>query len=363
MKLAYLSRDLSKPASKFYYEALALSLEILLNPELDESFDFIFVPSYPDDLELILKAKRRAPKAKIGIIDPRSSSLSHFFQEAHFFVVDSLEMEDYFRCWNIPIIRYYEFPKFIANRKVHSAKEKIILGYHGNKLHLTSFQTSIRWALEHLGLEYELELWVIYNIKNLGKWSVGVPNNIKVKHIQWSETIYNEVLPRIDIGLSPNLVPIPTFAQVLSTLTSKRFFNKSNDDYYTSFKMPSNRGRIIVFQAYGIPVVSDFIPSACEAIAHGKTGYLAHSVEGWYWCLKQLIESADLREKFSIDGYKKYMEEYSFDAQNRTLLEELETLSKMTLNSRKLEVNKGGILDRLALHVVGVIEKYKKIKR
>ena len=95
----------------------------------------------------------------------------------------------------------------------------------------------------------------------------GLPKNLKTRHIQWHENVYNEELSNVDVGIIPTSMPLNTKSSRIVRVNS--FFNDTDDDYIIRFKMPSNPGRMIVFWKLGIPVVADFLPSHFQFIREG----------------------------------------------------------------------------------------------
>ena len=96
-------------------------------------------------------------------------------------------------------------------------------------------------------------------------------------------------------------------------------FNYAKDDYLIRFKMPSNPGRIIVFGLLGIPVVSDFFPSAMSIIDDSENGLLAASEGGWYYALAKLLDSPEIRQKYSDNMQDKLRAKYDFNIQNKKI--------------------------------------------
>jgi len=253
----------------------------------------------------VIKAKKQNTQTLVGIMDPKvktSRSLEEV-KKADFLAVSSIEQADYFMKFNENIIVYHWFPCIKPQMKEHKNGEKILIGYHGNKIHLNTFYPFLQKALERLSIKYKIELMAIYNIKKLGKWGIGVPKNILVHHIQWEEKTYCDYLKDCDIGLVPSFIPINRksglcFSRVFEN-TMKSEFGYNAGDYLLRFKYSTNPNRIYEFSQLGIPVVADMFPSACQFIVHGKSGFLVHSQEGWYNALEKLINSVELRNSMS----------------------------------------------------------------
>jgi glycosyltransferase involved in cell wall biosynthesis len=118
---------------------------------------------------------------------------------------------------------------------------------------------------------------------------------VRLECLQWSERAYAESLADSDIGIVPNLIPIPEEQRVKKE-AAHGDYGEHHTDYLLRYKGTSNAGRIFVFAQYGIPVVADMYPSALQAIRDGETGFIARSAGGWYRGLKALAQSVELRQ-------------------------------------------------------------------
>jgi hypothetical protein len=161
----------------------------------------------------------------------------------------------------------------------------------------------------------------MYNVQNVGKCRVGLPVSVPVHHVQWKMGNYGKILSKVDIGIVPNLMPIRNIEKMKNKASLlKNFFNDSEDDYLIRYKMPSNPGRIIVFGKLGVPVVTDFYPSALQTIQDGVNGRLVCSPGGWYAALKELIEKPDLRMVFAERLRQTIKEKYDYNVQNKNAI-------------------------------------------
>ncbi len=302
-------------AAQFYAQGLRTLGDITFN-DLDNytAYDIAFFPTYPADLEEMKRAKTLNPALKTVLLDPRGSQVEIYLDHTDLLVVDSIEMKDFFSRYNLPIYTYYEYPNAPLMQKAHENQEKIIIGYHGNKIHLTAIYPEITAALEKLANEYDIEFWAVYNIAQLGKWNIGVPRNVKVRHIQWDMDVYEKYLSQVDIGIVPACMPVKQNTRSKSVVS--RFFLDNKDDYILKFKMPSNPGRMIVFAKLGIPVVADFLPSNLQFIRDGENGLLAKSAGGWYRALKRLINSPALRQQMADAMQDTYIKYFDYERQN-----------------------------------------------
>ena len=314
MKIKFITFTPAAPASKFYLDALSLSNDFSISTDDDFSdADYAFFMTYPADLEELKKVKELYPKLKTAILDPRGKQVLPYIKYCDFLIIDSIEMSDYFSKFSIPMFTYYEFPLFNSITKTHKDKDVIIIGYHGNKVHLTAMFPRITSALKILSKENNIEFWPVYNIEKLGYWNIGVPDGLKVRHIQWHSDVYTDELLDIDIGILPSTIPIKKAVKV------SRFFLDSPEDYVVKFKMPSNPGRLAVFAKLGIPVVSDFKPSHFQFIEEGQSGFLAYSTAAWYHALKRLIESAELRNEIANNMSERFSKDFDIKKQNANL--------------------------------------------
>lgn len=325
MKIVFNTLRPSSPASIFYRAGLSLMTEISFDDR--EHFDLYAVAlfmGFPDDFNLIKKAKQQNPSIKIGIIDPRSDEITEISDYIDFFILDSLEMIDFFCKFQKPIFQYFEYPLFEPQKKIHEQKSKIVIGYHGNKVHLMAMWEGLSPALQRLAADMapgvSLVFKPIYNIKQLGLWDVGVPSHIEIDHTQWDEKTFQIELSSCDVGVVPAFLPLSRGdAELRSTLAYRKVFLHSAEDYLFRIKMPTNLGRIIVFARLGVPVISDMFPSACQYIEHGKDGFLAANSEAWYVYLKKLVSNYSLRQQFSDSLYEKIHNLCDYRIQNEKL--------------------------------------------
>jgi glycosyltransferase involved in cell wall biosynthesis len=268
----------------------------------------------------VRRAKQQNPRIKTGIMDPKiAHSRLAEMRAADFLTVTSLEHRDQLLKYNPNIFVYYSLPDRPYRPKQHQPKEKIIIGYHGNKEHLLCFYPYITRALEKLARTHPLELWAIYNLKTLGRWTLGLPKNVTVRHLQWHENIYAEELTHIDIGIANNLIPFNetlghTAARFLLRRPRLRGYPYSPHDYLYRSKYSSNPGRIYEFTWAGIPAVADYYPSASQVILDGVSGFIVNSPEGWHWALKQLADSPALRQTFAVNS-KRFFDQHLPTAQ------------------------------------------------
>lgn len=336
VKTLFNTRKSRAAASAFYIQALANFPNIHFrdwNSYCD--FDVALFMSYPQDLKEIPISRQKNPKLKIGLIDPRGSINSKIIDDIDFIIVDSLEMRDFFSKYQRPIFTYYEYPDLKPISKKHEQKDTIIIGYHGNKVHLESMYPRITSAIKQLGQRYSIEFWAMYNVAELGEWKSGFSSRVPVRHVQWSEENYYKYLAAVDIGIVPNIMPINNLAELKrkSVVWQSTYLDR-DDDYLLKFKLTSNAGRIIVFGLLGLPIVADMYPSAMQFITDGEDGFVAYSTAGWYRALEKLIKSEQLRQEFSDKLRGKILDKVDNGRQNERLMRFLEKVISQEKSER-----------------------------
>ena len=318
MNIVFNTTDPHAPCSLFYTEALSGLRKIKFYDQDLYKYDIALFMTY--DYNYIERFRRAYPSVKIGMIDPRSYRVAEATQHCDFLVVDSIEMEDYWRQSKKPIFRYVEYPNIPYVQKEHKNTDTVKIGYHGNLIHLECMAETATVALSNLGKRYNIELIVMHN----GSPPTGVekwyPKNIRVKHIPWSMNNYVTELGQCDIGLAPNNI-IHNIDQMRLSETGNNF-NFSEDDYSIRFKMPSNPGRYVIF---GIPTIADFYPSALRYLTDDR-GLIAHSAAGWEYCIEKLINSVELRKSLGTNLQTFVKSEWDFSVQNEKFLTFLNNL-------------------------------------
>lgn len=301
--------------------------ELVLNDwDNYDKYDVVFFMA-PDSK--VREAKEKNPKLLCILFDPKVTLMRQIkeVESADLLIVSSIEQRDHLLKYNKNILIYYMFPDTKEIKKEHKDQDKIIIGYHGNKQHLSSMR-DVSWALDELSKTHNIELQAIYNVKKLGKWNKNLPKVCKVEHVQWSEEIVVDTLTKSDIGIVPSVSPT---SSIWSRPISSFFYNPegySNNDYVVRFKFSNNPGRIYVFSQLYVPVVTDFTPSSCQMIKNGESGFLVGAKEGWYEALKNLADDAKLRNSFSQNLKKNIDENYSIDKNFESLMSLIKIIIK-----------------------------------
>lgn len=275
-------------------------------------------------------ARRQNSRLRCGIMVPMTDYplLQVNARAADFLLVGSIEARDEQLQYNENIFIYYHFPELAPQIKRHASKQPVIIGYHGNLQHLTTFHPHINQALGRLFKKIPIELWVVYNGKKYGRWQ-RLPDQVPVRHIQWTNSVYQTQLAHCDIGIVNNTIPQSVGLRHLVTEPMIRYFNAQVPPYrahdtLVRFKYATNPGRIYPFVQLGIPVVADFAPSMSQFIRDGHSGFIAHSAAGWYQAFHQLASDPSLRQRCA-DNLRSYIDDHyslnqNFDRLNRFLI-------------------------------------------
>jgi len=272
-----------------------------------EKYDVILL-MYSDCKKYLEKIRKMAPLCKIGIVDPRVAEGS--ILKGDFIVAQGIEEENWFSDYYFDIFRYDFHPINQCTLKKHCDNNKIILGTHGNKIHLHTMYPYLSRAIEALGQDFDVEFRAYYNIKEYGQvdFDLFPSGNVVFKEIQWSWDIYQNSLPEVDIGVVPNLIPIKDLNKAKRTIECyPAFFNEHLTDNLVRYKGTSNIGRLYPFAQLGIPVVADLYPSSCNAIEPGVTGFFGGSTGMWYRALYKLASSAELRQSIGWKMQERYL--------------------------------------------------------
>src|SRR5262245_39916770 len=288
---------------------------------------------YDDDAE---RARAGNPAIRVVLADPKQSKREwvRAAREADGLLVSSVEQRDAFYRLNRNIFVYFMFPPMRAAVRRHEQTEPLVIGYHGNRVHLESIAHSVRPALEELGRRRPVELWALYNIEARGRAVRGVPDErfVRVRHIQWTpdrepgtqvSPRFYDTLARADIGIVPSELPVRGRRDALAaTAYPEPEPAYEPFDFLVRYKASTNAGRLYPFAQLGIPVVADFVPSAAQFVLDGESGLLASSPHGWLAALETLADSAGLRERLAAGLRERLTAAY--DAQVPALLEFLD---------------------------------------
>lgn len=313
IKLLFQTKNIKGP-STIFNQNLLKGLNELKDISIDFyntdyiNYDVVLFMGYDSDIK---KAKQSNPSIKVGIIDPRPS-FNIDFTDVDFILANGIEMRDYFSKYSKNIFNYYIYPE-LEFVKVKKNNQKVVIGYHGNKIHLMASKERLMPAIELLAQKHKVELWLMYDVESLGQWKYSkLSENLLIKHIQWSEDGYHKYMSQADIGVVPSLMPIKNISLVKKI--SKSIFNVLNEnfsDYFLRFKVTSNVGRGLVFAQLKVPVIMDMTPSALQFVSDSENGFVCYSSESWSSALFKLAESEDLRLAMAENLYKEFNLNYS----------------------------------------------------
>ena len=173
-------------------------------------------------------------------------------------------------------------------------KENIVIGWSGSFSTIAHFEKAVE-ALQLLKNKYHNRLSFIV---------IGDPayqnELLSITGMPWNAATEVEDLHRFDIGI----MPLP-------------------DDEWTRGKC-GMKG--LQYMAAGIPTVMSPVGVNKEIIQDGENGFLADTTGEWVEKLSRLIESVELRKKFSLNGRKTVEEKYSIIANKEKYLEAIKSV-------------------------------------
>tara|TARA_Y100000996_G_scaffold415264_1_gene409040 strand:+ start:1328 stop:2344 length:1017 start_codon:yes stop_codon:yes gene_type:complete len=338
MNIFFLERGKDKLGSnRIYINNLSfwiskLGIKVVKSKNIKKDFSHYILSKYSTIKDL--KKIREVNKGKVicGLVHPSDLSKSNLdlINNVDFLICGSIEERDYYSYLNKPIIRFPQIERIKFRKKTHINKKNIVIGYHGNLEHLEEMDT-LKYALERLNNKYKISLTVIYD-KKLGRWNRGRPN-IPIKEINWEFNKIIKEIPKFDIGIVPCtnnfFLDKPKINKNIISFLFKTFTggkNKRTNDYVIRFKVTSNAGRSFIFHQLGIPVIADFWPSNFEILGNPKNGLLAHSEQGWYDSLEELINSAKKRQVMSNNAQTEFKKNYDPMLWAKNLINELSKL-------------------------------------
>lgn len=307
------------------------SVSIVFFSQEYSGFDVVLFMGYDPQIE---KARKENPNAAIGVIDPRPGLRSHL-TGADFIVVNGLEMADYYSAICDRIFTYYIVPELPLANAARTNNARLTIGYHGNRVHLDGMHPRVTEAIDRLGQSMEVEVRLMYNIADLGKWNAWNPvPGVLVRHIQWSDENYLIEMAGCDIGIVPGLIPVQRERACLQLgATLRKRYNEESSDFLLRFKATSNPGRAFVFAHFGIPVVADMCPSLCQIIQDGKSGFICRSSDAWFRALHCLATDGDMRKRQGVAFNNYYRQNATTEVQNRELVSFLyQTVNEKRMN-------------------------------
>jgi glycosyltransferase involved in cell wall biosynthesis len=165
--------------------------------------------------------------------------------------------------------------------------KKITLGWSGS-------HSTVRYLRILHSILKELRKEVDFKLIVMGDASFTL-EGIDVEAYPWSEENEIPVLQKMDIGL----YPLP--------LDEEWVYGKSGL-------------KALQYMAMGLPVIATGIGANFRVIDDGKTGFLVTTPEEWLARLKILINDANLRREFGVNGRMKVENKYSIIANEQVYL-------------------------------------------
>ena len=248
---------------------------------------------------------RDLSSAKICLADPKIKLPEELVvaRLCDFVMVGSFEHKKAMESLGIPAVIFTFLPVLHSRTegvRGRTGEDKpLVLGYHGNKIHLDTFAKKTLKIIDD-GLDAAVELRAFYNIAKLGMWNPGYLKNIEVQHMPWHPEETFKQLSQIDVGLVPNNIPhiSPPYALMPRRLSNPIWkinrFGIRKDDYDLRFKVTSNAGRIYPFGKASVPVIADFFPSSSMLVRDGIDGFLCLNDNDWATAVSTFVQTPSL---------------------------------------------------------------------
>jgi glycosyltransferase involved in cell wall biosynthesis len=164
--------------------------------------------------------------------------------------------------------------------------EEVIIGWIGSHSTLPYLQL-IEPVLQRLEQKYKFRLLVIAD-------KAPALQLQSLEYREWQKETEMQDLLQLNIGLMP--LPDTEWAQ------GKCAF------------------KALQYMAVGVPAVASGVGANVQAVVDGATGYICHTEQEWYECLRELLLNVDLRAHMGAAGKKWVEERYSLQAHRATFL-------------------------------------------
>ena len=297
------SRDLSVGSYRIWVNDLnnwlcKLNIESKIYSPGDDISNSDIIICAKNNVNVALEVKNRFPTKKVGVINLTANQKN---LPIDFVIVGSLEEKDSLAHYkNVFLFPLIENLFQGSGVKQHQQKNRLVVGYHGSHTHLAKFEPGLKWAVEQLDREVDLQLRIITSDENF-KWKVGYPNISDVKIKKWNINTIKEDLLMLDVGVVPNTTDLSVSAEK----NTSRDLGLYDTDYILRYKNKSNAGRSFVFHQLGIPVVADFTPSNLHILGNPHCGFVVNSKEGWLKSLRVLI-NAEKRQLIADNAKREF---------------------------------------------------------
>ena len=213
MKIILVTDQPGSPSYQFYCEIMS-GLHLYdctfqkTNSTLKVNYNLYDIVLFMGGSNLASHAKTVNKKILCGIVDPRSLKTEEF-KDIDFIIANGIESKIFFSIKNLPCFIYPTYP-IVSLPKNYEKKENeyLILGYHGNKLHLEGMMPRITYAIQKIQKTIPVHLMAMYDIAGLGESKIITTSNLgfTVNHIQFSYDNFVNYISNCDIGLVPQLL-------------------------------------------------------------------------------------------------------------------------------------------------------------
>jgi len=264
----------------------------------------------------------KSDEGMFGCITPDSLNES-YIKKFDFAIVGSIEEKESLikHIDNVFLFPQIEKMYLDIEPKVHSEKEPIVIGYHGNPNHLNHMDLGLKQALESLHKKCPVQLLIGKSrLCSISSWKKGKPN-IPIEYFDWDLKTISKNILRFDIGITPNISAF----KVSSFSDHNINMGMYKSDMQIRFKNKSNIGRNLVLMQHGIPVVTDLTPSCMHIFANPDNGYAVLTEDGWYNALSNLLDF-NHRNEVAQNAYSECKRLYDPLKWAKKLYEKIESL-------------------------------------
>ena len=333
LRIAFLCTRATSPSFLYYRDSLLEMNEtgiaecVVVTSDIESfdptGFDAVLLMGYDPLPEGI---RQRAGDVLMVIVEPRAGQ-KRDLSGYDLAVYNGHEARDWFAGSTPDDFLYLVYPEVsskmpVPDEFIKDKSECLVLGYHGNPLHLDAMVPRITGAIERLAQDRPVVLWAMYNHDICGRWRWADQKNsgFVIRHIPFSMDNYACFMANVDIGLVPQCMPVRR-SRILKYLlgTLRRKYNERNADFLLRFKDTTNIGRVMVFAQYNIPVISDMTPSACSLFG----GISAFSSKGWLRALRKLADDEDLRTEMGKKLNRHFQDNHTPHIQNMQLIKKI----------------------------------------
>lgn len=298
-----------------------------INPDDPENYDVIIFGKKINVDKVLPSYVKKYNNKKYGWINaPNDKNVftKYCRNNLNFIIVGSIEEKDTLLNYSKNVFIYPLIENMYLNvkRKKHIKKNEIIIGYHGNSVHLNHLNLSFNEAIKKIKEEYKdiLKIKLLVITKSLNYWKKQNRPNINIEYIKWDLKTIKKSLMNIDIGIVPNISYLKTEHNEYDD-----HIGKYNSDISIRFKNKSNNGRSLVFFQIGIPVIADYTPSNMHILGDEKNGFAVLSSGGWYNAIKTLI-CEKKRQEISDNAFNEYKKKYNCLKWTKKIYDEIKNI-------------------------------------